>query len=160
MALEVLKLPAPVVSGVDVARLSRELEAFEDYMEQARARKTADKLAPPRTSRLLDELTRSNGLNLLQSADRARLKAFLTSLVGAPTVHISFASDPSAAFTEKIVTWFRTNIHPHTLVQVGLQPNIAAGCIVRTQNKVFDFSLRQNFAEKQQMLIQAIGGKQ
>jgi F0F1-type ATP synthase delta subunit len=159
MAPEVLKLPAPVVSSVDVARLSRELEAFEAYIEQARARKPEAKQTPPRTSRLLDELVGTNGLNLLQATDRAKLAAFLKALESAPNVHISFASDPSAAFTEKIVSWFRINIHPNMLVHVGLQPNIAAGCIVRTNNKVFDFSLRQNFAEKQQMLIDAIGGK-
>lgn len=158
MAPDLLKLPAPVVSSVDIARLTRELEAFEDYMGQARARKTATKQTPPRTSRLLEELVGANSLNLLQDGDRARLAKFLKSLESAPMVHISFATDPSAAFTEKIVSWFRANIHPTMLVQVGLQPNIAAGCIVRTNNKVFDFSLRQNFVEKQQMLIDAIGG--
>ena len=160
MAREILQLPASVVSGVDISRLSRELEAFEEYMEQARVRqRTGKTLTPPRTSRLLDELARANQLNLLQDADRERLKLFLDSLDGAPTIHISFSADPSAAFTEKIVLWLRTNIHPHVLVQVGLQPNIAAGCIVRTPNKVFDFSLRENFNQKRQLLVDAIGGK-
>ena len=75
-------------------------------------------------------------------------------------MHISFAADPSASFTEKIVAWFRENIHPNILVQIGLQPNIAAGCVVRTANKIFDFSLRENFNQSQQSLIDAIGGKQ
>lgn len=158
MAREVLGLPASVVGLVDINRLSRELEAFEDYMEQAHARKGGEKLAPPRTSRLLDQLVNANQLNLLQDDDRLRLKDFLGSLKTAPTVHISFASDPSAVFTEKIVTWLRANIHPNVLVQVGLQPNIAAGCIVRTENKVFDFSLRENFNQKWQLLVDAVSG--
>ncbi len=160
MAREVLVLPPTIVGVIDVNRLGRELEAFEDYMEQAKARKSA-KATPPRTSRLLDELAEANQLNLLQDADRERLQAFLGALKDAPSVHISFAADPSALFTQKIVAWFRENVHPNIMVQVGLQPNIAAGCVVRTQNKVFDFSLRENFTQNQQSLINAIsGGKQ
>ena len=157
MAREVLVLPPPVVSLVDVHRLSRELEAFEDYMRQAQVRKSGSPVTPPRTSRLLDELARANQLNILQDADRERLTAFLGSLADAPSIHISFAADPSAAFTEKIVLWLRANIHPQILLQVGLQPNIAAGCVVRTANKVFDFSLRENFTDKRGLLIEAIG---
>ncbi|HSX07583.1 MAG TPA: hypothetical protein VLG11_01695 [Candidatus Saccharimonadales bacterium] len=153
-----MQLPASIVSTIDVGRLSRELEAFEDYIEQAHARKGGAGLTPPRTSRLLEELTAANNCNLLQDGDRERLKAFLESLAEAPVVHISFAADPSAAFTEKLVRWLRMNIDPHLLVQVGLQPNIAAGCIVRTANKVFDFSLRENFMQKRDLLIKAIEG--
>jgi len=155
--LDLLQLPPAVVSLVDVSRLLRELEAFEEYMEQAQARKSGAAVTPPRTSRLLDELARANQLNLLQDADRARLKLFLDSLADAPTIHISFATDPSAAFTEKVVLWLRANINPHILLQVGLQPNIAAGCMVRTANKVFDFSLRENFAQKRALLVEAVG---
>ena len=68
-------------------------------------------------------------------------------------IHISFAADPSAAFTDKIVAWFRENIHPFVLIQVGLQPTIAAGCVVRTANHSFDFSLRQHFTKQRQLLI-------
>jgi len=158
MAREVLVLPPAIVGVIDVNRLGRELEAFEDYMEQAKARKSAA-TTPPRTSRLLDDLASANQLNLLQDVDRERLTLFLTSLKDAPSVHISFAADPSALFTQKIVAWFRTNIHPNVMVQIGLQPNIAAGCVVRTENKIFDFSLRENFTQSQQSLIDAIGGK-
>jgi hypothetical protein len=60
----------------------------------------------------------------------------------------------------KLVGWFRANVHPHVLVQVGLQPNIAAGCVVRTTNKVFDLSLRNHFAQNQQVLIESMKGSQ
>jgi len=159
MAREELVLPPIIVGMIDVNRLGRELEAFEDYMAQAKARKSSV-TTPPRTSQLLDTLASANQLNLLQGIDRERLALFLQSLQDAPSVHISFAADPSASFTEKIVAWFRENIHPNVLVQIGLQPNIAAGCVVRTENKIFDFSLRENFNQSQQALIDAVGGKQ
>jgi hypothetical protein len=40
--------------------------------------------------------------------------------------------------------------------QVGLQPTIAAGCVVRTSNKVFDMSLKEHLTEQEQYLMQLI----
>jgi hypothetical protein len=69
---------------------------------------------------------------------------------------MSFATDPSSAFTAKIVTWLRASIAPNVLLEVGLQPTIAAGCIVRTTNKIFDLSLRQHFADAESVLLEAL----
>ena len=97
--------------------------------------------------------------DLLQAADRAALAVFLKNLIEqAPTLHISFATDPSASFTAKIVGWLRANIHPLVLVQLGLQPSIAAGCVVRTTNKVFDLSLRDRFSQQKSVLLEALEG--
>jgi F0F1-type ATP synthase delta subunit len=101
----------------------------------------------------------ANALQLLDATDRARAAEFLEKVASdAPVVHISFATDPSPAFMTKIVTWLRQNIHPQLLVQIGLQPSIAAGCVVRTESKVFDFSMRQFLVEKRDLLTQAIAG--
>ncbi len=54
------------------------------------------------------------------------------------------------------MTWLRQNIHPYVMVTVGVQPTIAAGCIVRSTNKYFDFSLRENFAGNRDILLNAI----
>jgi F0F1-type ATP synthase delta subunit len=71
-------------------------------------------------------------------------------------LHISFAAEPSTQALEKILVWFRANIHPQALLQVGLQPTIAAGCVLRTPNKVFDMSLRNHLIEQQKYLMQLI----
>jgi F0F1-type ATP synthase delta subunit len=67
-------------------------------------------------------------------------------------LHISFSADPSVSFLEKLMAWLRKEIHPLVLVTVGLQPSIGAGCIIRSTNKQFDLSLRQDFKKKQDML--------
>ena len=66
----------------------------------------------------------------------------------AAVLHISFSADPPGTYIQKIVGWLRQNVDQSILVQVGLQPNIGAGCIVRTTNKSFDFSLRKYFESK------------
>lgn len=154
-----LELPTLVFGPIEVRRLQRELEALEEFMSQAAIREPGKQVALPKTSRLLDGLAGNNNMNLLQPEDRQKLAKFLAILhKKAPVIHVSLAADPSSAFTAKLVAWLRTNIHPYALLQLGLQPSIAAGCVIRTNNKTFDFSLRNRFTEQRDLLIKAIGG--
>jgi F0F1-type ATP synthase delta subunit len=94
---------------------------------------------------------------MLQTEDREYLlKSLGWMRQQAPVLHISFSTDPSAAFMERLTTWLRQNISPFVLVQVGLHPNIGAGCVVRTTNKYFDFSLRQRFLSQRELLMQQL----
>jgi hypothetical protein len=121
-----IQLSTNIVSQVDVARILRELKNLDDFFIAAKTRTTGSPMQLPRLTRLLDLL------------------------------HISFAAEPSTQALEKILIWFRTNIHAQALLQVGLQPTIAAGCVLRTNNKVFDMSLRENLSKQKPFLVQLI----
>lgn len=152
-----LSLPVLVFGVAELRRLSRELDQLEDYLKQHKIRQAGKQASLPRLSRMLDNLATENQMNLLHDADRHALSVYLKEVEkSAPVLHFSFASDPSSAFMAKLVTWLRRNIHPQTLVTLGLQPSISAGCIVRTANKSFDFSLRRQIGEKYKYLIDAI----
>lgn len=152
-----LKVPVLVFGVSEVRRLRRELEALDEFIRQSAIREPGTQAALPRLSRILDALAGDNERNLLQAEDRQELKLFLIYLENtAPRMHISFASDPSSAFIAKLVTWMRGHIHPMVLLTIGLQPTIAAGCIVRTDNKVIDLSLRQNLSGQRAKLIEAL----
>jgi G3E family GTPase len=98
-----------------------------------------------------------NKLDLAQPGHRAALRQFLASVkASSPVLHLSFSADPAPAFLEKLMAWLRREIHPALLVTIGLQPTIGAGCLLRTTNKYFDFSLRQRFADKRQLLQAAL----
>ncbi|HEY8998808.1 MAG TPA: hypothetical protein VIM53_00650 [Candidatus Saccharimonadales bacterium] len=154
-----LSLPTLVFGRPEVHRLQRELEALEQYLEQASLRAKGAAATLPRASRLLEALATENHLNFLQAEDRTTAKAFLKMVSDkAPTIHMSFASDPSSAFMAKMVEWLRGNVHPLALLQIGLQPSIAAGCIVRTPNKTFDLSLRERLRSQQDKLAEALKG--
>jgi F0F1-type ATP synthase delta subunit len=144
-----IDLPIAVVSPTDIARLTRELVDIDEFLVQSAIRKGGQRQTIPRYSRLLDEVVVSNKLNLLQEDDRHKLLASFKNLTDtAPVVHISFSSDPPGPYIQKIVFWFRQNIRRDVLLSVGLQPNIAAGCIVRTNSKSFDLSLKRFFQNK------------
>jgi F0F1-type ATP synthase delta subunit len=148
-----LALPMQISSPVEVGRLLREIEAIDDAMLQLQLRKSGTDVTVPKTGQLMNNIVELNKLNLLQETDRKLLHQFLQNVKAkAPVMHMSFSAEPSVAFLEKLMAWFRREIHPLTLLTVGLQPNIGAGCIIRTTNHQFDFSLKQNFLEKRGLL--------
>ncbi len=153
-----LKLPLMAIGRVDVSRLLRESEAVDQFMTQSAIRQPGTSVKMPKTSRLLDEMVESNKLNLLVAEDRHRIISFLKAThTKAPVLHFSFGADPSPLFTQKLITWLRINIHPAVLVQMGLQPGLGVGCVLRSTNKYFDLSLRQKFADNRQLLIDKLG---
>jgi F0F1-type ATP synthase delta subunit len=151
-------LPPLVVGIADIMRLKRELDALYEYLHQSALRHTAEtELKLPKTSRVLDELIKANKLDLLKREQYELVMAQLDAIEQrAPQIHLSFSSDPSSAFIVRIVEWLRQNIHPGVLVQIGLQPTLAAGCVVRTTNKQFDLSLKHHFETARPMLIQKL----
>ncbi len=155
------QLPVLVVGPLEVSRLLRELQAIDGTLLEHTLRKDGKSAHMLKTSPLMDQLVSINKLNLLHKKDRERLARFLEVVKRrAPILHISFSADPAPAFMERLMDWLRREIHPQVLVTIGVQPTIAAGCIVRGPNKYFDFSLRQDLAAKRDILLQGIAGRQ
>lgn len=155
-----LELTVAVTGPIELGRLIREVAEIEESLLQLGLREGGEKVKLPQTTRLMDQLVEHNKLNLLHEDDRKRLREFLDQVrVSAPVLHMSFSADPSINFLEELMTWLRREIHPEVLLTVGLQPNLGAGCILRTTNKQFDFSLRQDFIKKRDLLFAGIVGR-
>lgn len=151
-----LVLPINVISRSEISKCVRELENLKDFFHQAGIRGAKDQ-GLPSLGRSLESIAEANKLNLLHDKDRDQLKSFLTSLKAkAPVIHMSFSSEASDLFLGKLLEWFRKEVHPHVLLEVGLQPELAAGCTVRTTNKFFDFSFRRRFESSKDKLVLAI----
>jgi hypothetical protein len=153
------KLPLSVITTADLSRLIRELSSLDEYFISSNARQSGQPNQPPRLTRPLDQIARDNQINLLDDGHRKALVAQLDKIMtSAPPLHLSFASEPAPKILEKILAWLRENIHPYALIQVGLQPGIAAGCVLRTPNKVFDMSLRKHLESQRPYLGELIKG--
>ncbi|MCA9331844.1 hypothetical protein KC968_02795 [Candidatus Saccharibacteria bacterium] len=149
-----LKLPTMVNSMDDIDHLLHEIEQIDEFLRHAGSREPGTPIDLPKPSRALDELSRVNELNLLQDKDRARIWGMLLALKAkAPTLQISFSEQPTPAFTQKLITWLRDEIHPMLLLKVGLQPNIGIGFVVRGHNLSLDFSLRDYFRKQRTLLF-------
>lgn len=154
------QLPLVISSKSDFARLLRELHAIDEFLNQAAIRQPGSSLAMPKISKAMQEVALVNKTNLLEtSSRRGLLQAFMAYHASPKIVHISFAAEPSLVFLQKVTSWMRENIDSLVLLQIGLQPDIAAGCTVRTTNKYFDLSLRKEMTKHRKELIDLISGK-
>lgn len=152
-----ITLPVNVVTPSDVGRLAYELEVLENDLVQLNIQKSDNGTPVLAFSKGLERFAELNGFNLSLPDDRQTLKVFLTGVrQRAPVLHISFNSEPSPLFLDKLMLWLRREIHPQVLLTIGLQPAIGAGCMVRTTNKYFDLSMRQTFIAKRPLLLEQI----
>lgn len=154
----VFHLPLGVATVGDLGRMIEEIESLDDFLAQAAIRTAGTPVTLPKISKLCEEMVEENGLNMLQAGDRTYIRTFLHKIKDqAPVIHMSFSSEASARFTQKIVEYLRKDIHPVALLSLGLQPNIGAGCVLRTRNKYFDLTLRKNLEAKRADLIEYLG---
>ncbi|MBI2285238.1 hypothetical protein HYU82_00215 [Candidatus Saccharibacteria bacterium] len=154
-----LNLATTVVSQTDINRLLRELGTLDDFFLSAAARTAGTPVKPPRITFMLEQVARDNKFNLLEGPGRNELRTRLQAVLkSAPVLHISFAAEPSPRITDAILGWLRSNIHPYALLVVGLQPTIAAGCVLRTGNQIFDMSLRTHLQKQESYLVKLIEG--
>ena len=152
-----LSLPPQVASPTDLGRLLREITMVNENMLQLSIRAGGSTTKMVKISRLMDLMTEYNKLNLLRESDRQALKQYLEAVKqSAPRLHFSFGADPAPVFIEKLVSWLRREISPHLLITVGLQPNIGAGCIVRSNSRQYDFSLGKTFEQKRGLLLKQL----
>ena len=146
-----LILPDAIASPLDFGKIQRELFALDEFLSASRS---ASKL--PYTSPSLNKIIKETDTNPLLASDRRRLASQLKFVRRtAPVVQISFASDPTKQALRPLIRWFRENGHPNTLISVGVQPNIAGGCVIRTATQTFDFSLQKLFKGSELKLAEA-----
>lgn len=157
--MDAIHLPTGIVSTGDARRLRRDIAALEETLQAIRLRTNAPVAKLPRLSRSLEEFGSTNRLNFLLPDDRHHAAVFMDYVLKkAPVLRISFASEATRKFTTELVLWLRANFDSEMLVEIGLEPNIAAGCIVRTTDKVFDFSLIKHLEEQRPMLMEKLLG--
>ena len=151
-----LKLPTVIASRKDLIRLHREIRFFIDSVTQSIMRHD-NPVKYPAISEQLRALAVTNQIDMREPKNcEAMLERLDYLKEHAPSVHISFPAEPTAEILEKLVTWFRQEVDPNIVIQVGMQPTIAAGVVVRTPNHQFDFSLRRHLYANRHKLGEAL----
>lgn len=149
------KLPASLVSRTDAARLIRELDILDNNIRAQTIRR--QQVDTSYVSPMLMDAAQANGLDLTNDDHRQQLATSLRRLkTKSPIVHIAFAERPQSEFMQQMAAWVRSQLHPGSLIHIGLQPDIVAGCIVRTPSHIYDFSIRHILKAKKPMLLKRI----
>jgi G3E family GTPase len=144
-----------------LARLVREVEGLDNDFEvqKARARATGQQVAyrMPSLSRSLADFLELNKINVGDDQGRMLLKEQLRVMKDqAPIIHMTFAVEADPTSLAQLVAYLRKEIHPQTLLSIGLQPSLVGGAYVRTPNHVHDFSLRELLASKRGVIAQEL----
>jgi inhibitor of KinA sporulation pathway (predicted exonuclease) len=154
-------LPAALTGRADLARLVREIESVDGELEAQKVRAKGQKVAYrlPNMSRALSDFLDQNKLDVTDDQGRMELVEQLRKLKDhAPVVHMTFACDADPDSLQQLVTYMRRELHPCTLVSVGLQPRLVAGAYMRTPNHVHDFSVRKQLASKRDVITNDLEG--
>jgi hypothetical protein len=69
-----------------------------------------------------------------------------------PVTHVTFAVVPPTSTKVEVVRWFRSRIMPTALVKFHVNGNIIGGMVVRTPNKIFDFSFRKQLLQRKSLI--------
>lgn len=153
-----LKLPNSIATKSDLVAVLRNVdEVLDNYIEnRVRDAEGVDFKSRPDVSSNLAELVSVNQLEV--SLDTLKsLRQWLDHLNDhAPVVRFTFASDPNPEFLGSLVNWLRQNTGQFVIVRYGVQPTIAAGCLMYTPARRYDFSLRYHLLNSGDSFVKAL----
>lgn len=153
-------LPASIVSRIDVSRVMREFEAYDNALTANTVRQKAgtDANEVPAVSAQLQSFLDSNPVDVTNTTARSEYISQLRLLKDAvPVVHMTFAVVADVESLQQLTSWLRESVHPQVVIDAHVQPALVAGTYVRTANKVFDLSVRGALRAKRGALKEALG---
>ncbi|MFI5240652.1 MAG: hypothetical protein ACHQUB_03000 [Candidatus Saccharimonadia bacterium] len=151
------KLPDAIVTPDDVLLLALEIGQVADLQREAAMRKsskTPDLEISPQLLEWLD-IKPGGALPSATELDKSKLEAE-TIRQSAPTATITLAALPAHKFKSELVSWFRSEIHPETLVVFVLNREIAGGLAIRFGSQIFDWSFRKLLLTNQQAMSKVL----
>lgn len=148
-------LPPSVVRKVDLARLLREFEAVDNALTTKDVRQKAGASANdmPAMSPRLSDFLQANPVDLENDEARReyiRQLKLLKKAVKVMNMTFAVAADPESL--QQLAAWVRESVHPQTVIEAHLQPALVAGVYIRSENHVFDFSVRNAIKGKREEL--------
>jgi len=154
-------LPAALTGRADLARLVREIETVDGELEAQKVRARGEQVnyRLPNMSKPLSDFLDQNKQDITNDQTRMGLVENLRKLKDhAPVVHMTFAVEADPESLMQLVEYMRRELHPYTLISVGLQPALVAGAYMRTPNHVHDFSIRELLSSKRDLIVQDLEG--
>jgi hypothetical protein len=148
-------LPPSLTTKLDLAKIIREVEAIGQELESQKIRGQSQDgyKIPPMSSGLSDFLS-INKIDFMNDQARMILSEQLRALKDkVPIIHFTFASAADPQSLQQLVAWIRKELHPWTLIEVGVQPALIGGAYIRTPNHVHDFSMRSLFKNNSDVLV-------
>jgi F0F1-type ATP synthase delta subunit len=155
------KLPPSIQTPQQLANC---LEELKHYQKAAQSKQLAQRivkdtqavevLLSPASLALLD--ANNSGKQLTIEKLEEIIQALREFNKQAPVIHLTIATSLSQKGQQELAEWFREVSDPASLLAFTINPTIAGGIIVRTPNRVHDFSYAGAILKKRQDLIKAV----
>lgn len=152
------ELPAAVYSPQLLEAVTYDIERYLEWYRDAVVRKKVG-------AKVADEPSHSAETALVIEAWLAGrqptvelLEELVAQLKGLnlPEIHIMLAAMPNRAQRTALVDWFRNNTTPRLLLSFVADRNLGGGVVVRTPNRVFDFTWKQELLTGRDKLAEII----
>jgi hypothetical protein len=152
------KLPAAVYSPQLLESVIYDIQVYLDWIRQNQIRKQVGAKAK-------DEPNHSDETVLVIEAWLAGRPATLETIealqtylreLKLPQIHIMLAALPNRTQRLALVDWFRNNASPELLLSFVADRNLGGGIVVRTPNRVFDFSWKQELVAGRSKLAEIL----
>lgn len=148
-----MNLPTDVYSPDQVSLLTMDLRTYIDALRDTAVRAskgTRKATAQPETSPLVRSILEASP----DSTPEELLKDLEALLKTAPIIHLTLAAMPSNDMKHQLVTWFRTQINPSTLVTFTQRRDIGGGVIVRAGSRLYDLSFKRRLLDNKQRIAE------
>ena len=158
MADIVLTLPDRLVTKRQLREVIQEVETIIEQAVQGSIRKkeTGADFGVNKPSQMLGELLVLHSLHLNVDSLQ-QMKHILEDIEKkAVVLRVVLSAEASSDIRARIVRWFRQSMEVPVLMRFGIQPGIAGGCLVYTQNHRYDFSLRSHIEDSKISIRQAL----
>lgn len=152
------KLPPAVYSPALVESVMYDIQYYLDWVRQNQIRKKVGAAAKEEPTHSAETVLVIEAWLGGKPATLESLEALLDHLkkLKLPQVHVMLAALPNRLQREALVGWFRANVEPGLLMSFVADRNLGGGIVVRTPNRVFDLSWKQQLVEGRSKLAEIL----
>jgi hypothetical protein len=153
-------LPVDMQSPDQVSGVLVELNQYISGLRDAAARvKVGGKADKPELPGHLETLLKSTGVNTEDMPALEALAAHLETIIkDAPVMHITLAAPATRTLKRQLTVWFRTQVHPVSLLTFAARGDIGGGLVIRAGSHIYDYSFRAAILENKTRLMEISGG--
>lgn len=150
-----VQLPLDTYSPDQLSELILELQDAAGQARDNTVRGQAD--ASPQSPNLVALLDANKIAPTDADALETLSKDIAAILDKAPTVHILLSSMPNRPVKRQFALWFRTQIHPLTLITFAARGDLGGGAIIQTGSHLYDMSFRRSIIDNKARLTEIAG---
>lgn len=148
-----MTLPADLHSPDQLSELVMELRSYIDALRDTAVKNRSGASAGlPPMSTLLKQLFEN-----ATTTPEDLLRELETMLKHSPVAHVILPAPAGKELRHQLIVWFRTEVHPQTLLTFTERRDIGGGVIVRAGSNIYDFSFKRLIVDNKHRLTEIAG---